>query len=74
MIVPGVADAFRADDLARLGALMDRSQALAEHALENHVPQTITPARLARAYLDSPLRLLSDLGMGLRRRSQCEQG
>jgi galactokinase len=50
VIVPGVADAFRARDLARLGVLVDRSQALAEHALENQVPETIALARLARAH------------------------
>jgi galactokinase len=50
VIVPGVADAFRARDLVRLGALVDRSQALAEHALENQVPETIALARLARAH------------------------
>jgi galactokinase len=50
VIVPGVADAFRALDLARLGTLVDRSQALAERALENQVPETIALARLAREY------------------------
>jgi len=49
VIVPGVADAFRARDLTRLGALVDRSQALAERALENQVPETIALARRARA-------------------------
>ncbi|MDA1082049.1 MAG: galactokinase [Gemmatimonadetes bacterium] len=48
VIVPGVADAFRAGDLARVGVLVDRSQAMAEHALENQVPQTIHLARTAR--------------------------
>jgi galactokinase len=47
-IVPGVADAFRARDFARLGALVDRSQELAEHALENQVAETIALCRLAR--------------------------
>src|SRR5262249_41452185 len=47
-IVPGVSDAFRARDLDRLGILVDRSQALAERALENQVPETIALARLAR--------------------------
>jgi galactokinase len=47
-IVPGVADAFRARDFARLGALVDRSQQLAEHALENQVAETIALCRLAR--------------------------
>jgi len=50
VIVPGVADALRARDFARLGALVDRSQALAEHALENQVPETIALARIARAH------------------------
>ena len=49
-IVPGVADAFRARDFARLGSLVDRSQALAESALENQVPETIALARLAREH------------------------
>ncbi|HEU4996745.1 MAG TPA: galactokinase family protein [Gemmatimonadaceae bacterium] len=48
VIVPGVASAFRAGDLQRLGALVDRSQALAERALENQVPETIHLARSAR--------------------------
>ena len=48
VIVPGVADAFRARDFAKLGALVDRSQALAEQAIENQVPETIALARLAR--------------------------
>lgn len=50
VIVPGVADALRARDLARLGVLVDRSQALAESALENQVPETIALARLARTH------------------------
>lgn len=50
VIVPGVADAFRAGDLERVGALVDRSQALAERALENQIPETIALARLAREY------------------------
>lgn len=48
VIVPGVADALRAGDLPRVGALVDRSQALAERALENQVPETIHLARSAR--------------------------
>lgn len=47
-IVPGVADALRARDLARVGLLVDRSQALAAQALENQVPETISLARIAR--------------------------
>ena len=48
VIVPGVADALRAGDLARVGVLVDRSQTLAEQALENQVPETIHLARSAR--------------------------
>ena len=47
-IVPGVADAFRRGDLSRVGALVDRSQELAERALENQVPETVFLARAAR--------------------------
>jgi galactokinase len=47
-IVPGVADAFRRGDLARVGTLVDRSQELAERALENQVPETVFLARAAR--------------------------
>ena len=48
VIVPGVAEALRSRDLTKLGALVDRSQALAEHALENQVAETIALARSAR--------------------------
>ena len=48
VIVPGVADALRAGDLRRVGVLVDRSQALAEEALENQVPETMKLARDAR--------------------------
>ncbi len=48
LIVPGIEDALRAGDLACVGRLVDRSQALAEHALENQVPETIHLARSAR--------------------------
>ncbi|MEA3245496.1 MAG: galactokinase, partial [Gemmatimonadota bacterium] len=48
VIVPGVADALRAGDLARVGTLVDRSQERAEHALENQIPETIHLARSAR--------------------------
>jgi len=48
VVVPGVADALRARDLSRVGALVDRSQELAEQALENQVPETIRLARDAR--------------------------
>lgn len=47
-IVPGVADAIEARDYARLGALVDRSQALAESGIGNQVPETITLQRSAR--------------------------
>lgn len=47
-IVPGVLAAFAATDLGRIGSLVDRSQALAEHALENQVPETVYLARSAR--------------------------
>ncbi len=50
VIVPGVADALRARDLSRVGVLVDRSQALAEDALENQVPETIHLARSAREH------------------------
>ena len=48
IIVPGVADALRTRDFTRLGTLVDRSQALAEEAIENQVEETISLARLAR--------------------------
>ena len=47
-IVPGAGDALLAGDLATLGALVDRSQALAERWLGNQVPETIFLARTAR--------------------------
>ena len=47
-IVPGVADALAAGDLARAGALMDRSQRMAETLLGNQTPETIELARSAR--------------------------
>lgn len=48
VIVPGVAAALRADDRTLMGSLVDRSQALAERALENQVPETVHLARSAR--------------------------
>jgi len=48
VIVPGVASAMRDRDFATLGTLVDRSQALAESALGNQVPETIHLARSAR--------------------------
>ena len=47
-IVPGAADAFERGDFAELGALVDRSQALAEKLLGNQVPETIELARSGR--------------------------
>ena len=47
-IVPGVGDALRDRDIARLGALVDRSQHLAETVLRNQIPETIFLAREAR--------------------------
>lgn len=47
-IVPAAADALSRGDLAEFGALVDRSQALAERRLGNQVPETIALARLAR--------------------------
>jgi galactokinase len=47
-IVPGVGDAMRDRDLARLGALVDRSMALAVSALKNQVAETVYLARAAR--------------------------
>jgi galactokinase len=48
VIVPGVGDAIRDRDYQRIGMLVDRSQALAESALENQIPETILLARSAR--------------------------
>jgi galactokinase len=47
-IIPAVGDALAAGDMPSLGALVDRSQHLAEQALHNQVPQTIDLARAAR--------------------------
>jgi galactokinase len=47
-IIDGAANAIAAGDLARLGALIDRSQANAERLLGNQVPETIALARSAR--------------------------
>lgn len=47
-IVPGVSDALAGGDFARAGALMDRSQHLAETLLGNQTPETIELARSAR--------------------------
>jgi galactokinase len=48
VIVPGVGDSLRDGDLAALGTLVDRSMAMAEHALRNQVPETSFLARAAR--------------------------
>ena len=48
VIVPGVGDSLRDGDLAALGALVDRSMAMAEDALRNQVPETSFLAREAR--------------------------
>jgi galactokinase len=50
VIVPGVGDAIRDRDWGRLGALVDRSQTLAESVLRNQVPETVHLARAARAH------------------------
>jgi galactokinase len=49
VIVPGVGDALRDRDFAALGALVDRSQALAERVLRNQIPETMFLAREARS-------------------------
>ncbi len=48
VIVPGVGDAIRDRDWSKLGALVDRSQSLAETVLRNQVAETIHLARSAR--------------------------
>jgi galactokinase len=48
VIVPGVGDALVSGDFGRLGALVDRSQSLAEQVLGNQVPETVFLAREAR--------------------------
>jgi galactokinase len=48
IIVPGAGDALRAGDLARFGALVDRSQQAVEEWLGNQVPETACLAREAR--------------------------
>lgn len=48
-IVPGVSDALAMRDFERVGALMDRSQHLAEKCLDNQTLETIELARSARA-------------------------
>jgi galactokinase len=48
-IIPAVTDALARADIPALGALVDRSQALAERVLRNQVPETIHLAHRARA-------------------------
>jgi galactokinase len=48
-IVPAAAERLAAADYDGFGAIVDRSQALAEQLLGNQVPQTIDLARTARA-------------------------
>ncbi len=48
VIVPRAAEALTARDLATFGALVDRSQRLAEEGLRNQVPETVALARRAR--------------------------
>ena len=47
-IVPSVGDLLEKAEVGLIGDLVDRSQALAEQALGNQVPETIALARLAR--------------------------
>lgn len=47
-IIPAAAEALRAGDVARFGALVDRSQELAERLLGNQVEETVHLARSAR--------------------------
>jgi galactokinase len=46
--VPGVGDSLRDGDFTALGALVDRSMAMAEYALRNQVAETSFLAREAR--------------------------
>jgi galactokinase len=50
IIVPAAAEELAAGNLPAFGALVDRSQALAERALQNQVPETIHLARSARMF------------------------
>jgi galactokinase len=49
-IVPAAGDALSQGDLHAFGALVDRSQTLAERLLGNQVPETVALARAARAH------------------------
>jgi galactokinase len=48
-IIPAAGDALASGDLARFGALVDRSQDLTERLLRNQVPETVALAAAARA-------------------------
>ena len=50
VVVPGVGDALRDLDVAALGALVDRSMAMADGALRNQVGETSHLARTARVH------------------------
>ena len=63
VIVPGVGDALRDRDFARLGALVDRSQHLAETVLENQIAETVFLARDAR-YLGAAAASAFGAGFG----------
>lgn len=48
LLVPGAADALDRADIAAFGAMVDRSQAGAERALENQIAETVHLQRYAR--------------------------
>jgi galactokinase len=50
VIVPGMVDAIARGDAGAAGALMQRSQEMAEQALQNQVPQTVWLAAHAREH------------------------
>jgi galactokinase len=62
-IVPAAAEALAAGRLDAFGALVDRSQALAESMLRNQVPETVHLARSARA-LGAPAASAFGAGFG----------
>jgi galactokinase len=49
-IIPSASDAIQNGDWSHLGALVERSQSLAERYLRNQVPETIALARMAREH------------------------
>jgi galactokinase len=61
VLVPGAADAFARGDLTGFGALVARSQAGAERALENQVPETV---RLVRSAVQHGASAASAFGAG----------